>query len=147
MSDSVHVVCPHCDGVNRLPRARLGDGASCGKCRKPLFSGQPLALDGARFQRHLQRSEIPLLVDFWAPWCGPCQMMAPAFEQAARQLEPSVRLIKVNTEEQQQLAAQYGIRSIPTLMLFRAGQEQQRLAGALDAAGIVAWARQAVVGS
>jgi thioredoxin 2 len=103
-------------------------------------------LDGARFQRHLQRSEIPLLVDFWAPWCGPCQMMAPAFEQAARQLEPSVRLIKVNTEEQQQLAAQYGIRSIPTLMLFRAGQEQQRLAGALDAAGIVAWARQAVVG-
>ncbi|KRT54432.1 thioredoxin TrxC [endosymbiont of Ridgeia piscesae] len=146
MSNSVHVVCPHCDGVNRLPRARLGDGASCGKCRKPLFSGQPLALDGARFQRHLQRSEIPLLVDFWAPWCGPCQMMAPAFEQAARQLEPSVRLIKVNTEEQQQLAAQYGIRSIPTLMLFRAGQEQQRLAGALDAAGIVAWARQAVVG-
>jgi len=142
MNDSLHIVCPHCDGVNRVPGERLGDGAQCGKCRRPLFTRHPLALDEARFQRHAERSDIPLLIDFWAPWCAPCRMMAPAFEQAAAQLEPALRLVKVNTEEAQRLGARFGIRSIPTLMLMRGGREITRQAGAMDAGGIVQWARQ-----
>ena len=142
MSESLHIVCPHCDGINRVPADRLGEGGSCGKCHRPLFTGQPLALDEQRFARHAQKSDIPLLIDFWAPWCGPCRMMAPAFEQAASQLEPGVRLVKVNTEEAQQLGARFGIRSIPTLMLMRGGREIARQAGAMDAAGIVNWVRQ-----
>ena len=141
MSDSLHIVCPHCDGINRVPGARLGEGAKCGKCRQPLFSAHPLALNAERFARHAQNSEIPLLIDFWAPWCAPCRMMAPAFEQAAAQLEPRVRLVKVNTEEEQQLGARFGIRSIPTLLLMRNGQEVARQAGAMDTAGIVNWVR------
>ncbi|MCU7874963.1 MAG: thioredoxin TrxC [Candidatus Thiodiazotropha sp. (ex Lucinoma borealis)] len=146
MNEALHIVCPHCDGINRVPGARLRDGANCGKCHQPLFSGNPLALDEIRFSRHSQKSDIPLLIDFWAPWCGPCQMMAPAFEQAAVQLEPSVRLIKVNTEEAQQLGARYGIRSIPTLMLMQGGREIARQAGAMDQAGIMQWTRQQLVG-
>ena len=142
MSESLHIVCPHCDGINRVPADRLGEGGSCGKCHRPLFTGQPLALDEQRFARHAQKSDIPLLIDFWAPWCGPCRMMAPAFEQATSQLEPGVRLVKVNTEEAQQLGARFGIRSIPTLMLMRGGREIARQAGAMDAAGIVNWVRQ-----
>ncbi|MCU7915266.1 MAG: thioredoxin TrxC [Candidatus Thiodiazotropha sp. (ex Gloverina cf. vestifex)] len=141
MSEAQHIVCPHCDGINRVPSDRLADGAKCGKCHRPLFSGQPLELDEARFTKHAQKSDIPLLVDFWAPWCGPCRMMAPAFEQAAAQLEPTVRLVKVNTEEAQQLGARFGIRSIPTLMLMRGGHEIARQAGAMDTAGIVNWVR------
>ena len=142
MSESRHVVCPHCAGVNRVPADRLAEGAKCGRCKHPLFLGKPLAITGADFQTQLGRSDIPLLVDFWAPWCGPCKMMAPAFEQAAAELEPVMRLLKVNTEEQQALAAQFGIRSIPTMILFSGGREVNRLSGALDAGGIVAWARQ-----
>lgn len=139
MSDPVHVVCPHCDAVNRVPRERLGEGARCGKCHTPLFAGHPLALDEARFGRHVERGDLPVLVDFWAPWCGPCRMMAPAFEEAARRLEPRARLVKVNTEEAQQLATRFGIRSIPTLALFRGGREVARSAGAMDVRGILAW--------
>ncbi len=142
MSEALHIVCPHCDGINRVPAGRLGDGAQCGKCHRPLFSGHPLALDEPRFARHAQKSDIPLLIDFWAPWCGPCRMMAPAFEQAAAQLEPAMRLVKVNTEEAQGLGARFGIRSIPTLMLMQGGREIARQAGAMDAGGIVRWARQ-----
>ena len=142
MSESKHVVCPHCGGVNRVPVQRLGEGARCGRCKEPLFEGRPREIGGAAFQTQVSRSDIPLLVDFWAPWCAPCRMMAPAFEQAARQLEPQMRLLKVNTEEQQALGAQFGIRSIPTMVLFAGGREVARMSGALDANGIVRWARQ-----
>lgn len=142
MSDLLHVVCPKCDAVNRVPLDRMAAGAKCGKCHAPLFSGKPLALDEERFGHHVSRSDLPVLVDFWAPWCGPCRMMAPAFEEAARILEPSLRLVKVNTEEAQGLAGRLGIRSIPTLALFRGGHEVARSAGAMDAGHLVAWARQ-----
>jgi thioredoxin 2 len=144
MSESLHVVCPACDAVNRVPRQRLGSGAKCGKCHGPLFLGQPVALDEARFVHHVSRSDLPLLVDFWASWCGPCRMMAPAFEAAAGRLEPNVRLVKVNTEEAQGLSARLGIRSIPTLALFRGGAEVARTAGAMDTSAIMAWVRQAL---
>ena len=139
MSESVHVVCPHCEAVNRVPRDRLGAGAKCGKCHTPLFSGAPLSLSEQGFARHIGRNDLPVVVDFWAPWCGPCRMMAPAFEEAARRLEPHARLVKVNTEQAQGLAAQLGIRSIPTLAVFRGGREVARTAGAMDAARLVAW--------
>ena len=144
MSEGLHIVCPACDAVNRVPQDRLAAGPKCGKCHGALFSGHPVALDEQRFAHHLSRSDLPLLVDFWAPWCGPCRMMAPAFESAAGQLEPRVRLIKVNTEEAQSLAARFGIRSIPTLAIFRGGSELKRTAGAMDVRGIVSWASQAL---
>lgn len=137
----LHLVCPHCQAVNRIAADKLGHQPDCGACHQPLFTGQPLALDAAGFDRQLTRSQIPLLVDFWAPWCGPCRMMAPAFEQAAQLLEPQLRLIKVNTEDEQALAARYQIRSIPTLALFANGREVARQAGALrSAAEIARWA-------
>ena len=139
MSESTHVVCPHCDAVNRIPNARMDDDPKCGKCRGPLFGGHPVELTAVNFQKHVSRSDVPVLVDFWAPWCAPCRMMAPAFEQAARQLEPGLRVVKVNTEAEQSLAAQFGIRSIPTMALFRSGREVARQAGAMGAADILRW--------
>ncbi|MDT8404313.1 thioredoxin TrxC [Sulfuriflexus sp.] len=141
MSDAQHIVCPHCAGVNRVPAARLTQAPKCGKCKQPLFDGKPLELTATNFRQHIGRSDIPVLVDFWAPWCGPCKMMAPVFEEAAMQLEPHVRVAKVNTETEQTLAGQFGIRSIPTLALFRGGQEVAHQAGAMDLNSLTRWVR------
>ena len=139
MADSLHVVCPACHAVNRVPADRLGDAGICGKCQTPLFTGQPVELDEAGFDKHVSRSDVPLVVDFWAPWCGPCRMMAPAFAEAAQRLEPRYRLVKVNTEATKNLAARFNIRSIPTIAIFRDGREIARQAGAMDVAGIQRW--------
>jgi thioredoxin 2 len=143
MADTpIHVVCPHCAAINRVPAPRLDAKPKCGSCHQALFVGQPLELTGATFAKHVERSEIPLLVDFWAPWCGPCKMMAPAFAQAAAQLEPKFRLAKLNTDEEQAIAARYGIRGIPTLILFHEGRELARQPGAMGLGDIVEWARR-----
>jgi thioredoxin 2 len=141
MDNLMHIVCPHCDAVNRLPQARLAENPTCGKCGQPLFNAHPVALTQQTFAKAITRNDIPVLVDFWAPWCGPCKMMATQFEQAAGQLEPYVRLAKVDTEAEQMLGAQYGIRSIPTLAIFKGGKEIARQAGAMSAADIVRWVR------
>lgn len=139
MNNPLHIVCPACTAVNRIPADKLNAAPRCGKCHQALFSGQPLELTAANFQQHINRNDIPLVVDFWAPWCGPCKMMGPAFAQAAAQLEPGVRLAKVNTEAEQNIGAQLGIRSIPTMIVFRNGREVARQAGAMAAPDIIRW--------
>lgn len=140
--DTKHIVCPHCEATNRIPTARLGDAPKCGKCKQVLFAGEPVNLTSANFNQHINKSDVPIVVDFWAPWCGPCQTMAPAFAQAAQQLEPAYRLAKVDTEVEQMLGSQYGIRSIPTIVLFKNGKEIARQAGAMGAEDIKRWVQQ-----
>jgi len=142
VSEAQHIVCPHCNAVNRIPMARLADNPKCGKCHNVLFGAQVLELSSVSFNRHILKNDIPLVVDFWAPWCGPCKMMAPAFQQASAELEPYFRLGKLNTENEQAIASQFSIRSIPTLAIFKHGKEITRQAGAMGAADIVRWVKQ-----
>ena len=136
------VVCPHCAATNRLPEGRPASAAKCGKCGAALFEGHPADVSGEIFTRQIERSTIPVLVDVWAPWCAPCRMMAPAFAAAASELEPQVRLLKLNSDVEQAVAAQLGISGIPTLLLFRGGREIARQSGAMSASQIVQWTKQ-----
>ena len=141
MSAKKHVVCSNCLTTNRVPADRLAAGGVCGKCGKPLFNRKPVELTSANFNKIIGNNELPVMVDFWAPWCGPCKMMAPAFEQAAQQLEPDMLLAKLNTENEQAIAARYNIRSIPTLAIFKGGRVVAQQAGAMDMGSLTRWAQ------
>ena len=141
MADMLHIACPSCDTVNRVPAPRLGEGGTCGKCKKPLFTGAPVPLTAGRFAKHAN-ADLPLLVDFWAAWCGPCRSMAPVFEAAAREFEPRVRFAKVDTDAEPEIAAQFQIRGIPTLVLIGKGREIARVSGAMPAQQLRQWLSQ-----
>ena len=137
-----HIVCPHCNSVNRVPKEKDARGAKCGRCHQPIFNGRPVAASAESFATHIRQNDIPVVVDFWAQWCGPCKAMAPTYERVASELEPEIRFLKVDTEAGPELAARYNIRSIPTLILFQNGAEVARQAGAMDAASLRSWLRQ-----
>jgi len=141
MNEPVHIVCPHCSAINRLTSTRLIDHPVCGKCKQKLFDTNPLELSSTSFELHLKRNEIPLVVDFWAPWCGPCLSMAPAYKQASALLEPQVRMAKLNTQTESDLAQKFDIRSIPTMIIFKNSREISRQSGAMGQAQIIAWVR------
>ena len=136
---AIHVVCPNCGGINRLPSERLGENPSCGKCHKSVLDGVPVNLSSTSFDRFISKNDLPVVVDFWAAWCGPCKMMAPVFSQVASETATKFRFAKVDTEQAQDIAARYNIRSIPTMMMFRNGKEIDRVAGAMDQSGLKRW--------
>ena len=142
MDNQHHVACPHCGAVNRIPAVRLSDHPSCGKCKRPLFTGKPIVVTDTNFTTHVERSSIPLVVDFWADWCGPCKMMAPHFDRVAGHLEPGVRLAKLDTEANPATAGRFNIRSIPTILMFKDGHEVARKSGAMDANMLSNWIRE-----
>jgi thioredoxin 2 len=143
MPDTFHIVCPACDSVNRLPRSKPAQEAKCGRCGAGLFPGKPIELDGDRFKRHVARNDIPVVADFWAPWCGPCRAMAPVFEQAAQEFEPAARFAKVNVDAEPRLASEFGIQGIPALFVFRNGQIVSRQAGMMDPTSLKRWVAEA----
>ncbi len=140
--NTTNISCPSCKSTNRIPNERLGDKPKCGKCKKPLFQGKPIELTAANVATTLHHNEIPVLVDCWAPWCGPCRNFAPIFEQAAQTFEPKLRLAKLNTEDEQAVAGRWQIRSIPTLILFKQGKEFARTSGAMSLTQLTQWLQQ-----
>lgn len=141
MNDPLVLGCPRCGASNRIPRSRLTDGPNCGRCKQPLFGAGPAELTSANFRALVERSDLPVVVDFWAGWCGPCQMMAPIFARAAQELEPAIRFAKLDTEAEAELAGRFGVRSIPTLIVFREGREVARQAGVMPAESLRSWLR------
>jgi thioredoxin 2 len=144
MSSSRKVVCQHCDSIVGVPTDRIGEGPRCPSCHVPLFAGHPVELTGRNFDRHIGNSDLPVVVDFWAPWCGPCRMMAPAYEEAAKRMEPSLRFAKLNTDEAQDVAGRFAIRSIPTMIVFKDGREVARQSGAMGAEQLSGWLKSAI---
>ena len=139
---SRNIVCPNCSATNRVPMSKNASAGKCGKCKQPLFKGHAISATADTFPKHIQQNDIPVVVDFWAEWCGPCKMMAPTYETVAKDLEPQFRFLKVDTETEPALAAQYNIRSIPTLMVFKNGKIAAHRAGAVDANSLRNWLRQ-----
>ena len=143
MKNDLHLVCPHCQSINRVPTAKLSEHPNCGRCQQPLFTGEPIELTTATFSRHVERSDLPLLVDFWAPWCGPCRSFGPIFEDVAEERSGKMRFVKVNTEAERELSARFRIRSIPTIMMFKNGEVIDMLNGAVPKAPFDSWLNEA----